>query len=221
MGKLLHWLRKDITYYLWFYIKNAYAVADYALFCLPLHTIMVSKETDIQIVNTLLDDRQAGFRMLFDAYYTPLCLYSVQMTDDFDASEDIVQSFFVHFWEKELVRNINGKLRAYLFSAIRNNTLQYLRDININTESIDVSIDLCDIDDDTNAMLEEREQKLLEALKLLSANEREALEHVVYEDRTYKQASIEMGISVNTLKTHLKRAMQKLRKIAPIIIFYI
>lgn len=171
------------------------------------------------IFETLHYDRAAGVRMLFDAYYTPLCLFALQMTDDFDASEDIVQTFFVTLLEKGVNLQECRNLRAYIFTAIRNNTLSYMRknhaanmisfdDAIISDQTIDSFVEIEEHQDE----LKIREQQLYHTLEMLSANEREALERVVVNEASYKDAAREMGISVNTLKTYLRRAMRKLRE---------
>lgn len=173
---------------------------------------------DATLLRLLHTDRAAGFRALFDAYYTPLCLFSLQYTDDFAVSEDIVQTFFVSFWEQRLHTRVSSNLRYYMFSAIRNNTLAYLRH---NGDAQLLPLDEALLDDSTlqdlidlssnEALLAEREAKLRQALDALSPQEREALQQVVVNEGTYKDAAATMGISVNTLKTHLRRAMKKLR----------
>ena len=177
---------------------------------------LVSKDMDI--INMLHADRAAGFRMLFDAYYMPLCLYSLQFTDDFDAAEDIVQSFFVHFWETRRDLLIGTQLYPYLFTAIHNNTLTYLKKTGgvsrmpekVLNDDERLIKDLIEAEEHQDA-LRQREEQLYQALQTLSTHERQALEKTVIDEMSYKQVAAEMGISVNTLKTHLRRAMKKLR----------
>lgn len=176
------------------------------------------EKNDRHILKVLSEDKTKGFRLLFDAYYTPLCLFSLQMTDDFDAAEDIVQAFFVKFWEKDLHKRIDSNLQYYLFSSIRNNTIQHLRETG-NMELLDISDTLSDdamlhqlmYDDSNEEELRLRETQLYNELRALPEKEREALQKVILEEMSYKEAAQEMGISVNTIKTHLKRAMKKLR----------
>lgn len=178
----------------------------------------IAKNIDNEIRELLQLDRAAGFRMLFDAYYTPLCLHAVQLTDDFDASEDIVQSFFVDFWERNTEKRIEGRFSHYMFSAIRNNTLQYIKKkgmmVSVSIDDPIISDKLLDEMINYNANQEEllqREKDLHDALKSLSDNELKAVEQVIVEEKTYKQSAEEMGISLNTFKTYLSRAMKKFR----------
>ena len=51
----------------------------------------------------------------------------MQLTDSFEMAEDIVQDFFIYFWEKKYYLKINQNLRYYLYLSVRHaaiNTLQ-------------------------------------------------------------------------------------------------
>lgn len=191
----------------------------------------IAKIKDEEILRMLHCDRAAGFRALFDIYYTPLCLFSLQITDDFDASEDIVQTFFIHFWEKDITLDANTRLRPYLFTAIRNNTLLYIkRNHNLGTSIGEISNlsesllqEFMELEDNQEE-LACRENELYQALQTLSDQERKVLEQVVIEEKSYKEVAEVLGISVNTMKTHLRRAMKKLRfykLLSPIISFLV
>lgn len=178
----------------------------------------ISKLKDEEILAMLHSDRAAGFRLLFDIYYTPLCLFSVQLTDDFDASEDIVQQLFVTFWENKVDERMEERLNAYLFTAVRNNTIAYMKKRgtmgNISMDDAFMSDELINdimYIEENREEAKRREDELHRALKELSPKELSALERVVIEEKTYKEASEAMGVSVNTMKTYLKRAMKKLR----------
>ena len=68
-----------------------------------------------------------AFRLLFDAYHMKLCIYAVQLTDSFEMAEDIVQDFFIYFWEKKYYLKINQNLRYYLYLSVRNAAINALQ----------------------------------------------------------------------------------------------
>lgn len=69
------------------------------------------------------------------------------------------------------------------------------------------------IDDfyDEEELLQKRNQLLTE-LKKLPEQEYNVLVKIVLEDKKYKEVAEELHISVNTVKTHLSRALKMLRR---------
>ena len=58
---------------------------------------------DKEILHLLRQKPEEGFRLLFDVYHMQLCVYVVQLTDSFSLAEDIVQDFFITFFEKNII----------------------------------------------------------------------------------------------------------------------
>lgn len=170
-------------------------------------------EKDKLILELFRTNPQSAFKLMFDTYYMPLYLYAVQLTDSFSMAEDIVQDFFISFWEKKTYQNIAVKLRSYLFYAIRNNSYLSLRKNNLVSmeELFDTEIDITESITDEEE-LREKERKIMEELEKLPKQELSAVQAVILENKKYKEAAEELNISVNTLKTHLSRALKRLRK---------
>lgn len=66
--------------------------------------------SDSEILEKLKKEDYSGYRILFDQYYKPLCVYSLKYCDSFSQAEDIVQDLFVKFW--------NDKLYLKLYESI-------------------------------------------------------------------------------------------------------
>ena len=79
-----------------------------------------NSEKDKYILELFRTSPKEAFRLLFDAYHMKLCIYAVQLTDSFEMAEDIVQDFFIYFWEKKYYLKINQNLRYYLYLSVRN-----------------------------------------------------------------------------------------------------
>ena len=52
-------------------------------------------EVDERILALFTENKEEAFRLLYDTYYLPLCLYSVQFTGSTETSEDIVQNLLL------------------------------------------------------------------------------------------------------------------------------
>ena len=172
-----------------------------------------NRTEDTQILELFNTNEELAFRRLFDRYYMSLCIYSVQLTDTFDLSEDLVQNVLLRFWEKRIFKEISTSLRSYLYTAVRNEALQYLRrEQLLSTEQLTgVEVDIPE-DEYNETELMELKARLKSALDKLPAQEYQAVKSVILENRKYKEAAEHLGISVNTLKTHLSRALKSLRK---------
>lgn len=168
--------------------------------------------TDEEILTGLMSGRETAFKELFDRYYMPLCLYSLQITDSFDSAEDIVQDFFVTFWEKKIYRQVRENLRHYLFYCIRNASLALVKEKKtILLEEVEE--EACSLPDE---MLDEEElaakQTVLEdSLKQLPRQCSYIFMEIVLHGRKYKEVAEELNISVNSVKTQLSRALKRLR----------
>ncbi|WP_321479570.1 sigma-70 family RNA polymerase sigma factor [uncultured Bacteroides sp.] len=175
------------------------------------------------ILEKLKSGDQNALKSLFDAYYSVLCIYSVQITESLHQSEDIVQELFIELWEKKLYNNITTGLGIYLFYAVRNQSVAFARknhkfsDIQ-ELEELSYS-PIEDLYDDEELKL--KHEKLHKTLQVLSPQEYKVLTEVVLNGKKYKEVAAELNISINTVKTHLSRAMKTLRKDKTLTFFFI
>lgn len=166
---------------------------------------------DDSILKKLKQGDESALKELVDKYYTPLCVYSVQYTDSLGISEDLVQDFFVRLWERKLYHSINGGLKSFLFNSIHNASIDYLRKYQPFTfVEIEENAYLSDFEVD-EAEMEEQRRLLHHYLKQLTPQEYKVLMEIVVHNKKYKEVADELGLSVNTVKTHLSRALKYLR----------
>ena len=67
------------------------------------------------------------FENLFKRHYAFLCLVSYAILKDKDASKDIVQDFFVSYWQKRNDISIEISFQAYAVKAVKNLSLQAVK----------------------------------------------------------------------------------------------
>lgn len=154
---------------------------------------------------------EAAFERVFKLYYKTLRLHAFLILKNEEEAEDQVQQLFLDIWNQQLYRNVKQSLKAYLHSATRNRCLNYLSKTKMELKRREEFARHARV-----AVVEGDEEEplrpyLLETLNELSAQRFKAINLVHLEDKNYLEAAQEMGISINSLKSHLKLAVKFLR----------
>lgn len=178
------------------------------------------KSQDFLILEKLNVGDASAYKELFDLYYIPLSIYSLKYCDSFELAEDIVQDLFIKFWDQKLYLKLDEAISPYLFRSVKNNTIQAAKRQNrYFFEDIEDQVDV--LLDEEHLDLEHLEQekiKLYKEIEALPLKSKEVFKAIVLENRKYKDVALELGISVNTVKTHYSRALKQLRNSLDIII---
>ncbi len=171
------------------------------------------RSNDLHILNRLKSGDSSAYRELFDLYYLPLSLYSLKYCDSFALAEDIVQEIFVKFWDEKLYLKLEKSIGPYLFKSVKNNTLSALKKKSkYHFEEIENQINKLFIDDSLDmTSFEEEKKKLYSEIEALPAKCKEVFKAIVLDNLKYKEVASQLGISVNTVKTHYSRALKQLR----------
>lgn len=145
---------------------------------------------------------------LFKKNYALLCLVSFSIVKDKDVAKDIVQDFFVSFWNKRESISISTSFEAYARKSVKNLSLQYLNKKNKEQRMFE---DIRAEDSSSNIPNDKQNNKLNELVNLLPEKRKEIFLSVVVHGKSYAEIAETNGISVNTVKTQMKRAYAFLR----------
>jgi len=174
---------------------------------------------ELEILKKLKAGDESGLRQLFDMYYTPLCIYALKYIDSFETVEDIVQEVFISFWETKKANEITSTIKSYLFTAVKNNALNFLRKHNrYHHEALDEQFEMICEDYEDTEELEEKKKLLYQEIDKLSPQAKVVFESIVFANMKYKEVAEELGVSVNTIKTTFSRALKRLRSSLDVII---
>lgn len=172
--------------------------------------------------NNINSEIQSGNRraveQAFQLYYVELVRYALHILNDREGAQDVLQDCFARILTKpELWAGIQD-IRGYLYRTVHNQSLWRMRDQRSN----DKKRDLYNADKRSHlrilpevmSMFDHRYQQdtVSLLLNLLTPARRTAVQLVYLEQLSYMDASRRMGISQNSLKTHLKLAKAMLRK---------
>ncbi|HZK62482.1 MAG TPA: RNA polymerase sigma-70 factor [Anaerovoracaceae bacterium] len=154
---------------------------------------------------------EQSFSEAFDRYYTGLCYYAFKFVKDMDESRSLVQQVFVDLWIKRDKLVIQQSLKAYLFAAVRNYVLDYLKHkvvelkyLNeVQSESVTIGRDLIE-EAELNA-------RINSAIEALPEKCREVFVLCRFEELRYSEIARRLGISIKTVEMQMGIAMKKLR----------
>lgn len=148
---------------------------------------------------------------LFRYNYRPLCLYALHYLKDADLVEDVVQECFATLWEKLQAGAAVANRRAYLYMTVRNRCLDHLRRKGIPTEQLKPYDTYGIIDDDDAQERSQTEARLWTAIDSLPEKCREVFLMSKRDGMKYGEIAEELGISENTVRNQISKALKALK----------
>lgn len=170
----------------------------------------MNSSEDLLLNKIRMGDGEA-FRKLFYLYSDRFCLWAFKITQDSLAAQDIVQDFFVRFWEKREILSFYPSFTAYAFRSIYNASLNYLRDNKRFIYGYEVTIDLIDSDVEDED-LQELKRLLMKAIDELPERCKKIFVMATLEKKKYTEVADILGISVNTVKVQVSKAYRMLKE---------
>lgn len=168
---------------------------------------------------------QQAFRRVFDRYYPGMVQYAYRFLYDRSVSEDLVQEIFIDLWENAGSYDVKYSLKAYLFRSVRNRCLNHLKSIEVTDKQylLDITISLS-TDDRVEPFEVEDEAAMRAKAEAILEGLPEKMRHIfrlkVIEGHTYAEIATELDISINTVKTQLKRARARITKLNQLIVLF-
>lgn len=179
----------------------------------------LSKELSTEelfIVKKMIEGDVESFKYFFDKYYNDLCNFVNIYLHDKTLSEEIVQDIFVYIWGNKEKLKISTSVKAYLFTASKLKSLNYLRDSKNQKRIIDHlgkirTHDTVELND-TFADTDEFRNILDAAIEQLPDKCREIFLLSKKEELSNKEIAEQLGISVKTVENQMTIALKKLRE---------
>jgi len=170
-------------------------------------------KTNKELIELFHNAPKQAIEELFERYHAELCKVVFRILKDESLAEDIVQDVFYELWKKRDRLGVQTSFRAYLKRASINKSLNYIRDNKIKFEG-----------DEQYAFIESKENL---AQNIEGKNLKEIIDKEIdklppkcrmaftlsrYEDMSYKEIAVEMGISIKTVEKHISKALKILNE---------
>ena len=155
---------------------------------------------------------QAGFELLFDAYYDELQHFIYFKSGDTEIAEDIVQDAFLKVWEMRLKVKVETA-RALLYTIAANLFSNRYKRMKLNFKLHQTIVEDRTFETPEFEMeIKEFDMKLQRVLSELGENSRVVFLMNRMDQMTYGEIAVALKISVKAVEKRMKKALEHVRK---------
>lgn len=154
----------------------------------------------------------SSFEGIFKEYFGPLCNFVNSYIKDWESSREIVQSTFMKIWENKENIEVTSSVKSYLYQAVRNRMIDYIR----ANKRQDELADAAGVDE-----LEEKEElldqqmirrEILRSLDKLKPKMKKIFSLAKIEGLTYGEVASYLNISKRAVEDNVAKALVLLRE---------
>jgi RNA polymerase sigma-70 factor (ECF subfamily) len=173
----------------------------------------ISSATEAELLARLRRGDDAAFAAIFRAHYPALVRNGTRLLRERALAEEIAQEVMLELWRRREGLSITGALGTYLHQATRNRSLNRLRhERTVQRSAPYVRPPASSPDADDHAITAELRGAMDQALRALSAPQREVFDLSRARGLTYAEIAEVLGISVKTVEARMGRALKELRE---------
>ncbi len=175
----------------------------------------MSQDSDLILFEKVKGGDLPSYEVIFKKYYKELHRFAFTYVRDPSISEEMAQEVFLYIWEKRRKIEIQTTLKTYLYSAVKNKCLNYIKlELPKQQSMADISEVMLSVnnprkDEGENDQLKRYIQKAIDALPkkcrrifILSRNA----------GMTYEEIAEELDLSKKTVENQMGIALKKLRE---------
>lgn len=166
----------------------------------------------MQILFRRRNHKEEHFERLFAEMYPRLIRFATTLMSNTEEAKDIVSETMEQAW-KEFDQLKENTRSAWLYATVRNGCLNRLKHLNVEQQHIDRLIEA------TRAEMNQgyrAHEALLQQAENIARSLPEPtctiLRSCYWEKKTYQQVADELGISPDTVKKHISKALRTLRE---------
>lgn len=172
----------------------------------------MSVSDDNKIEKSFSHQSKKGFEMIYKDNYTLLYLHALKMLGDREEAKDVVQEIFTQAWFKRADIVIKKNVRVYLFQAVKNKILDiYAHEATVRKFESTIDYGAYQLIHDDAAREELFMRQIENEIKTLPEQMAIVFRMSRIEEKSHAEIAETLNISVNTVKTHIGRALKKLR----------
>jgi RNA polymerase sigma-70 factor (ECF subfamily) len=169
---------------------------------------------EARLIALLGKQDEKAFEDVFKTHYRSLHAYAFTLLKDEVMAEEMVQTIFYKLWERSENITISGSIAAYLYRAVHNECLNYLKHLKVRSDhQLHVSHRAGQDSDSASKRLhlKELDERLRKALNDLPEQCRTIFQMSRFEELRYREIAERLDISVKTVENQMGKALKILR----------
>jgi len=178
---------------------------------IQIYKVDLSESSKMQLLHK---GDAAVFEQAFKTHFKNLHAYACTILKDTVAAEEMVQNVFCKVWEKKEILNADISIKAYLYRAVHNESLNYIKHQKVKAQFQMYAVHTMDTHSpgaSKKLMMAELENKLHKALNELPQQCRTIFQMSRFQDLKYQEIANALNLSVKTVENQMGKALKILR----------
>ena len=177
--------------------------------------LLKALDNEKELLGSIAMGDQNSYQIIFNHYWDQIYSTAFAFTKSAELSEDLAQDIFVHIWiKREKLLEVN-KFESFLYITARNLILDRLRKKVYtleNEEYLKKYFEESYHNPGQQLEFKEFEETIHNAINQLPAQQQTAFRLSRFQELSHEEIAKQMGISKQTVKSYIVRAIVNLRK---------
>ena len=170
---------------------------------------------DADLFRRIKQSDAGALRLLFERYYQPLCRFASSIVKNSETAEEAVSDVFAELWLKRTDIELRSKLKPYLYTAVKNRSLNTLRSSGFIAESFDDPDGdqaVSEFDADGPLRYKELELTIAALIERMPERRRRIFCMTRIDGLSYQETADILSISINTVQNQMVEAVKFLAR---------
>jgi RNA polymerase sigma-70 factor, ECF subfamily len=167
--------------------------------------------SDEELYQRVKSDDARALKTLFERYFSALCRFAVRFVKQPHLAEEVVSDVFLNIWIKKEKVEIKINLKTYLYTAVRNQSLNYVKKNKIHVEDIETAVReniTSDLTADAFITTEELTGSVNELLQRLPEKRQIIFKMNRIDGLRYHEIAEVLSISIHTVQNQMVAAVK-------------
>jgi len=179
--------------------------------------VLVSEKDWVRLVQSIAAGDQLALHSLYEQTHRIVFTLIVRITNNRETAEELTLDVFYDVWRRASAYDpADGSVVGWIMNQARSRAIDRLRfeqrKKRVNSYADDPVTASASHDPQQACDFEERSRLLRSALKVLTPEERQAIETAFFSELTYQEVATTLNQPLGTVKTRIRSGLGKLRQ---------